>query len=127
MTLNILAIDDSRTMRNLLKAALSNAGFDCTLAEDGADGLRQFEESDPDVVITDINMPHLDGFGFIEGARALTRDRIVPILVLTTESAPEMKARARSAGATGWIVKPFDEEKLVWAIQRVAGTGEAAQ
>ena len=118
MSLKVLAIDDSRTMRNLLNATLSAAGFEVDLAEDGEDGLRRFDQSDPDVIITDINMPRLDGFGFIEGARDRTRERVVPILVLTTESAPEMKARAKSAGATGWIVKPFDEEKLVWAIER---------
>lgn len=127
MGLQILAIDDSRTMRNLLNATLSVAGFDVDLAEDGEDGLRKFDATDPDVVITDINMPRLDGFGFIEAARARKRDRVVPILVLTTESAPEMKARARNSGATGWIVKPFDEEKLVWAIQRVAASGENRQ
>jgi two-component system chemotaxis response regulator CheY len=110
----------------LLDAALSRAGYTVELAEDGADGLRRFEASDPDVIVTDINMPNLDGYGFIEAARALERSRIVPILVLTTESAPEMRARARNAGATGWIVKPFDEEKLVWAIERVAGSNGAA-
>ncbi len=123
MTLQVLAIDDSRTMRNLLSATLSVAGYRVSLAEDGEDGLAKFDESDPDVVITDINMPRLDGFGFIEAARSRARSRVVPILVLTTESAPELKARAREAGASGWIVKPFDEEKLVWAIERVAATG----
>lgn len=121
MTVQVLAIDDSRTMRNLLNATLSSAGFDVDLAEDGEDGLRRFDQSDPDVVITDINMPRLDGFGFIEAARGRDRDRVVPILVLTTESAAELKDRARAAGASGWIVKPFDEEKLLWAIERVAG------
>lgn len=122
MSLSVLAIDDSRTMRNLLSAALGRVGYDVDLAEDGSDGLDRFANSDPDVVITDINMPNLDGFGFIEAARKLTRDRLVPILVLTTESAPELRARARAAGATGWIVKPFDDEKLIWAIERVANT-----
>lgn len=126
MSLSVLAIDDSRTMRNLLSAALVRVGYDVDLAEDGHDGLERFANSDPDVVITDINMPNLDGFGFIEAARKLTRDRLVPILVLTTESAPELRARARTAGATGWIVKPFDDEKLVWAIERVANTGAKA-
>ncbi len=125
MSLNVLAIDDSKTMRNLLGAALGRAGFTVDFAEDGRQGLDRFDQSDPDVVITDINMPNLDGFGFIEGARKLARDRIVPILVLTTESAPELRARARSAGATGWIVKPFDDQKLVWAIERVTGVGGA--
>lgn len=124
MTLRVLAIDDSRTMRSLLGAALGGAGYTVELAEDGEDGLERMDQFDPDVVITDINMPRLDGFGFLEAARKRESDRIVPILVLTTESAPEMKARARASGATGWIVKPFDEEKLVWAIQRVAGAGE---
>lgn len=122
MSLSVLAIDDSRTMRNLLSAALGRVGYDVDLAEDGEAGLQRFAETDPDVVITDINMPNLDGFGFIEGARKLDRGRVVPILVLTTESAPELRARARSVGATGWIVKPFDDEKLVWAIERVANT-----
>ncbi|KPQ06256.1 MAG: two-component system, chemotaxis family, response regulator CheY [Rhodobacteraceae bacterium HLUCCA12] len=120
MTLRVLAVDDSRTMRNLLSAALAQAGFDVHLAEDGADGLQRLADTAPDVVITDINMPRLDGFGFIEAIRMSGDNRNVPILVLTTESAPELKARARTAGATGWIVKPFDETKLVAAIERVA-------
>jgi len=120
MTLRVLAVDDSRTMRNLLSAALAQAGFDVHLAEDGEDGLQRLQETSPDVVITDINMPRLDGFGFIEAIRGSHLNRSLPILVLTTESAPELKARARAAGATGWIVKPFDETKLVAAIERVA-------
>ncbi|MAC76891.1 MAG: two-component system response regulator [Rhodobacteraceae bacterium] len=123
MSLRVLAVDDSRTMRNLLDAALKRAGFQVDLAEDGEDGLRHYETFGPDVVITDVNMPKLDGLGFIEELRRTHVDRLVPILVLTTESAPELKARARAAGATGWIVKPFDEEKLVWAIERVAIAG----
>lgn len=117
--ISVLAVDDSRTMRAMLDQALSNAGFDVTLAEDGEDGLEKLGERTPDVVITDINMPKLDGFGFIDGVRAQDQYRGLPILVLTTESAPELKARARDAGATGWIVKPFDETKLVSAIRRV--------
>ena len=123
MSLKILAIDDSRTMRNLLQATLCPAGFDVDLAEDGEDGLRVFDGTDPDVVITDINMPKLDGFGFIKAARQRKRDRVVPILVLSTESGDDLKARARASGASGWIVKPFDEDKLLWAIDRVASTG----
>ncbi|MCC6007141.1 MAG: response regulator [Rhodobacteraceae bacterium] len=119
MSLRILAVDDSRTMRTLLAATLSEAGFEPVLAEDGEDGLRQLEETTPDVVITDINMPRLDGFGFIEAVRQGLRNRSLPILVLTTESAPELKDRARRAGATGWIVKPFDEARLISAIRRV--------
>lgn len=121
--LNVLAVDDSRTMRNLLGAALSQAGFNVHLAEDGEDGLRRLGETEPDVVITDINMPRLDGFGLISAIRGNLKRRTLPILVLTTESAPDLKEKARDAGATGWIVKPFDETKLVAAIERVALTG----
>jgi two-component system chemotaxis response regulator CheY len=121
MPLKILAIDDSRTMRGMLSEALTEAGFETHLAEDGEDGLRKLEEVQPDLVITDINMPRLDGFGFIDAVRADRRHRGLPILVLTTESAQELKDRARRAGATGWIVKPFHETKLVSAIRRVTG------
>jgi len=79
------------------------------------------ETTRPDVIITDINMPRLDGFGFIDAVRKDDRFAKVPILVLTTESAPEMKLRARDAGATGWIVKPFDPAKLVRALELVSG------
>ncbi|WP_424930524.1 response regulator [Amaricoccus tamworthensis] len=121
MSLNILAVDDSKTMRDLLHAALAPQGFDVSLAEDGVHGLETLKEmTPPDVIITDINMPKLDGFGFIEGVREQQNYRGTPILVLTTESAPELKMRARDAGATGWIVKPFDKDKLIAAIRRVA-------
>ncbi|MCX7888112.1 MAG: response regulator [Rhodobacteraceae bacterium] len=121
MTLRVLAVDDSRTIRDLLRMALSEAGHAVALAEDGQQGLNLLDETDPDVIISDINMPRLDGFGFIEAVRARDRFRATPILILTTESAPELKARARAAGATGWIVKPFDAAKLIRAIDMVAG------
>ena len=121
MSLTVLAVDDSRTMRDMLKLALGSAGMVTHLAEDGKDGLRVLDGLDPDVIITDINMPKLDGFGFIDAVRGQDRYRGIPILVLTTESAPELKARARDAGASGWIVKPFDPPKLVKALQMVAG------
>lgn len=120
MTLRVLAIDDSLTIRSLLAVALSDAGFEVHFAEDGSRGLERFKEAEPDVVITDINMPVLDGFGFIEAVRRLHPGSPVPILVLTTESSPALKDRARRAGASGWIVKPFDEERLIDAIERVA-------
>ena len=89
-------------------------------AEDGEHGLEVLNENGADVIITDINMPKLDGFGFIEEVRKDDAWRATPILVLTTESDPAKKDRARKAGATGWIVKPFDPDKLVEAIRRVA-------
>ncbi|MGX9356528.1 response regulator [Roseobacteraceae bacterium S113] len=119
MSCRILAIDDSKTIRNLLMATLTNAGHMVSLAVDGQDGLDQFSKSDPDVVITDINMPNLDGFEFISAARSLKRERIVPILVLTTETSSELRKRARANGATGWLVKPFNDEELLKVISRV--------
>ena len=120
MTTKVLAIDDSRTIRNLLRMSLENAGFEFHTAVDGVDGVARFAEVQPDVVITDINMPRLDGFGVIEAVRAMAEYRATPILVLTTESSPAMKTRARDAGATGWIVKPFDDVALATAIRRVS-------
>ena len=121
MTIRVLAIDDSRTIRNLVRKAMEEAGFACTTADDGVQGVERFAEVEPDVVITDINMPRLDGFGVIDAIRGGGANRSVPILVLTTESAEELKARARQAGATGWIVKPFEDTAIVSVVRRVTG------
>ncbi|MGB3553484.1 MAG: response regulator [Jannaschia sp.] len=121
MTTSVLAIDDSRTIRSLLAATLEEYDFDVTTAVDGVDGLEKFADASPNVVITDINMPRLDGFGVIEGIRSGKRNKTVPIIVLSTESAAELKDRARKAGATGWIVKPFDEASLVSVLKRITG------
>ncbi|NBE09527.1 response regulator [Paragemmobacter ruber] len=121
MTIRILAIDDSPTMRGLVASALAGEGFQIHLAADGLEGLARLADADPHLVITDINMPRLDGFGVIEGVRASATHPHVPILVLTTESGSDLKERARSAGATGWIVKPFEDARLVSTINRVLG------
>jgi two-component system chemotaxis response regulator CheY len=121
MSRRILAVDDSRTIRDLLSLALTGAGYQVTLAEDGQDALDQLAEAAPDAIISDINMPRLDGFGLVQALRQTEEHRATQILVLTTEGAPELKARARAAGATGWIVKPFDAEKLVRALHMVIG------
>lgn len=115
----VLAVDDSATMRQMLQICLSSAGFDVVTAEDGIDGIDKLKANDPDVVITDINMPRMDGFEFIEAVRGGQQGSHLPILVITTESAPEKKQRARDAGATGWIVKPFEPESLVQAVNRM--------
>ena len=122
MSMTVLTVDDSRTMREMLRMALADAGFHVVQAEDGIHGLEvlQAETERPQVIVTDINMPRMDGFGFIEELRSDQRYRGIPILVLTTESDAEKKNRARMAGATGWIVKPFNPVKLVDAIRRVA-------
>ena len=115
----VLTVDDSATIRELLRAALLDLGYRVVQAVDGAAGVALLAEAQPDVIITDINMPRMDGFGFIENVRKDARHRATPILVLTTESDAELKERARKAGATGWIVKPFDPSKLADAIRRV--------
>jgi two-component system chemotaxis response regulator CheY len=120
VTKTILTIDDSRTMRDMLMMALVDAGYRVIQAVDGVDGLETLSAEGADVIITDINMPRLDGFGVIEGVRADPNHRATPVLVLTTESDVAKKQRARDAGATGWIVKPFDPVRLVEAVRRVA-------
>ncbi|WP_390914884.1 response regulator [Pseudosulfitobacter sp. SM2401] len=121
MSLEILAVDDSRTMREMIRLALEPAGFTVHTADDGVHGVEVLEGKMPDAIITDINMPRMDGFEFISAVRTQEDHRATPILVLTTEAAPELKIRARTAGATGWIVKPFDPAKLIKALQMVAG------
>lgn len=116
----ILAVDDSLTIRELINFVLTNAGFEVVLAEDGIEGLERLGKLTPDVIITDVNMPRLDGLSFIERARGETPARATPILVLTTESEPALKARAKAAGATGWIVKPFNPTQLIEAVNRVS-------
>ncbi len=116
----VLAIDDSLTIRELINFVLSNAGFNVVLAEDGCEGLDHLERHRPSVIITDVNMPRLDGLSFIERARKREDCRATPILVLTTETDTAKKTRARAAGATGWIVKPFSPPQLLDAVRRVA-------
>ncbi len=119
MAKTILAIDDSRTMRDMVSHALTSAGFTVLTAEDGKVGLSVLEANKVDVVITDLNMPELDGFGVIEGIRANPKYKYMPVLMLTTESDQAKKERGKAMGATGWIVKPFNPEKLVQIINKV--------
>ena len=116
----ILTVDDSRTMRDMLRLALADAGYRVVQAVDGMHGLEVLGSERPNVIITDINMPRLDGFGFTTQVRTDSRFLGIPILVLTTESSAEKKSLARRAGATGWIVKPFDSVKLVDVVRRVS-------
>jgi len=115
----ILTVDDSASMRMLLKASLTAQGYTIESANDGQHGLERMHEVKPDLLITDINMPKMDGFELIEAVRAEAGFAGTPILVLSTEFSDDKKARARSAGATGWITKPFEAAKLGAAIRRV--------
>jgi len=117
----ILTIDDSRTMRDMLKMTLSGAGYTVIQAIDGQDGLNALAQQPVDLIITDINMPKLDGFGVIRAVRSDHAHDDTPILVLSTESEQESKDIAKEAGATGWIVKPFDPDGLVNLVNTVCG------
>ena len=116
----ILTVDDSRTMRRMLRVTLEEGGYRVLEAADGLLGLDVLKDEMPDVIVTDINMPNLDGFGFIDEVRKQSQFAAVPILVLTTESDRALKERARNAGATGWITKPFEQNRLVDVVRRVA-------
>lgn len=121
MTKRILTIDDSRTIRDMLNLTLSEAGFEVLQAVDGQDGIDVLEKQERvDVVITDINMPKMDGYGVIRHIRGQSRYNGMPVLVLTTESEKDKRNIAREAGATGWMVKPFDPERLIATINKVA-------
>lgn len=121
--MRVLAIDDSRTIRDMVRLTLEREGIETTLAEDGVHGLEVLAGLDvfPDAILTDVNMPRMDGFGFIDNVRRQDKYAGIPILVLTTESARDLKLKARAAGATGWIVKPFDPARLVGALRTVTG------
>jgi two-component system chemotaxis response regulator CheY len=116
----ILTIDDSKTMRDMLLLTLTDAGFEVLQAVDGLDGLDVLKRERVDVIITDINMPKMNGYEVIAHLRANPEHKKTPILVLTTESDQENKIRARDAGANGWIVKPFDPERLADVIYQVS-------
>lgn len=120
MAKRILTIDDSKTMRDMLMLTLSDAGYDVIQAVDGEDGVNVLKDQTVDVVITDINMPKMDGYEVIRQLRKNPAHKTLPILVLTTESDTDKRSIAREAGATGWMVKPFDPDRLVQTIRKVS-------
>jgi two-component system chemotaxis response regulator CheY len=120
MTKRILTIDDSKTIRDMLMLTLSDAGFEVLQAVDGQDGVDMLTSERVDVIITDINMPRMNGYEVIRHLRADPEHNSTPILVLTTESTAEKKGMARDAGATGWMVKPFDPDQLIATVNRVS-------
>jgi two-component system, chemotaxis family, chemotaxis protein CheY len=120
MSKRILTIDDSKTMRDMLLLTLTDAGFEVLQGVDGEDGLAVLGDQKVDVIITDINMPKMDGYEVIRQLRQNPRHKTTPILVLTTESDGDKRTIARSAGATGWMVKPFDPEGLIAVINKVS-------
>jgi len=114
-----LVVDDSPTMRNMVKAVLEQIGFDVSTAQDGKRAIKILGNKRMDVIITDINMPNMNGYEFIKEIRSNASYKAVPILILTTESTADAKAEGKAAGASGWIVKPFNPEILINAVSRV--------
>ena len=115
----ILAVDDSRPLRDMVFLTLNSAEHDVVMAVDGVDALEKAKLTKADLVITDIHMPRMDGIQLILELRALANYRFTPILVLTTESREDIKSQGKAAGATGWLVKPFDPDKLLAVVNRV--------
>ncbi len=125
MGASILVVDDSRSMRHLVRAALEIDGHRIAEGENGRDALSVLEATPVDLVIADVNMPVMDGITLTREIRQRERHRFTPVLILTTERGEDMKQRGRAAGATGWLVKPFDPTQLRQIVDRVIGTPKA--
>ena len=122
MAKTILAVDDSASIRAMVSFTLRGAGYVVVEAVDGQDAFDKAKNNnDVNLILTDLNMPRMDGLALIKSLRSLPRYRTAPILMLTTESSDVMKAHGRAAGATGWMVKPFDPKRLVEVIKKVLG------
>jgi two-component system chemotaxis response regulator CheY len=118
---SILIVDDSASMRQMVSFTLKGAGYEVDEAVDGADALRKAKGKSFNAVVTDVNMPNMDGIALIKELRALPSYKFTPLLMLTTESAADKKTEGKQAGATGWMVKPFNPEQLLATIKKVMG------
>lgn len=121
MAKTILAVDDSASIRQMVSFTLKSAGYEVVEAVDGQDGLDKAKSRSVNLVLTDQNMPRMDGLTLVKSLRALPQYAATPILMLTTESSDVMKSQGRAAGATGWLVKPFDPQKLIEVVRKVIG------
>ncbi|VAW98240.1 Chemotaxis regulator - transmits chemoreceptor signals to flagellar motor components CheY [hydrothermal vent metagenome] len=117
----ILAVDDSASMRQMVSFTLKGAGFDVVEASDGVEALGKAQGDKFDLVISDVNMPNMDGLTLVGELRKLGDFKFIPILLLTTESSMEKKKEGKAAGATGWIVKPFNPDQLLKTVNKVLG------
>ena len=121
MAKTVLAIDDSASIRQMVAFTLKSSGYEVVEAVDGMDGLDKAKAKSYNLVLTDQNMPRMDGITLIKNLRAMPQYKTVPILMLTTESSDAMKQQGRAVGATGWLVKPFDPQKLIEVVKKVIG------
>ncbi len=119
MSKTIITVDDAATMRKMISFTLKGAGHEVIEAADGVEALKTLQTRAVDLVITDVNMPNMDGITLTRSLRALPQFARTPVLLLTTESAPEKKAEGKAAGATGWIVKPFQQDQLLAIVAKV--------
>ena len=106
-------------MRNMVSTTLAASGYQADAAADGQEALNKIKAAQYEVIISDINMPVMDGIELVKQTRSLSNYKYTPILLLTTESATDKKLEGKSAGATGWLVKPFNPEKLIATVERV--------
>ncbi|MCB1893865.1 MAG: response regulator [Rhodocyclaceae bacterium] len=121
MAKTVLTVDDSPSIRQMVSFTLKSAGYEVIEAADGMDGLDKAKAKAVNLVLTDQNMPRMDGISLIKSLRATPQYKSTPILMLTTESSDSMKSQGRAAGATGWLVKPFDPQKLIEVVKKVIG------
>lgn len=121
MAKTVLIVDDSPSVRKMVQMTLAAAGYDTIEAEDGQDALEKVLSTHVDAVLTDQNMPRLDGLGFIRKFRETPRALGVPVVFLSTESDAAIKAQAKEAGATGWMVKPFDQNQILAVVKKMVG------
>lgn len=119
MARKILTVDDSPTVRQLLHMTLSDAGYDVVEAADGEEALAKVRENQFDMLVTDLNMPKIDGIALIEAVRKIPGNRFMPIIMLTTESNDGIKKKGKTVGASGWIVKPFKPEQVLGVVRMV--------
>ena len=119
MTKLVMTVDDSVTVRQVLRMSLENEGYDIIEAKNGRDALEKFPETGVNMLITDLNMPEMDGIDLIKAIRNSPGNRFMPIIMLTTESQPDKKAEGKKAGASGWITKPFRPEQLLAVVRMV--------
>lgn len=119
MNRRILVVDDSPTMRRLASSTLRSAGYDVVEAEHGQDGVDRLAEGNIHAVVTDLNMPVMDGLTFTEWMRTNPATAAMPVLMVTTEASDEMRQKGRVAGATGWITKPYTPQKLIGSVRRI--------
>ncbi|WP_394201306.1 response regulator [Shewanella waksmanii] len=115
----ILAVDDSISIRQMVSHTLKDAGYHVETANDGSDALKKTQHTKFDVVISDVNMPNMGGFELVQAIRQIPQYKFIPILMLTTETSADKKQQGKSAGATGWLVKPFNPDTLLKTLKRV--------